>query len=63
MRYTIRIYKETMRKDAMEFGDPYIHSPTQEELKISEREEQARKWKASHSSVRKYRAVISKASF
>ena len=33
---TIRIYKDTMRKDAMKFGDPYVRSPTQQWLKIAE---------------------------
>ena len=37
MRDTIRRYKDTMREDAMEFGDPYVHAPTQQELKIAER--------------------------
>ena len=36
-RDTIRIYKDTMREDAMEFGDPYVRAPTQQELKIAER--------------------------
>ena len=35
-RDTIRICKDTMRKDAMEFGDPYIRVPTQQGLKIAE---------------------------
>ena len=26
-----------MHENAMEFGDPYVHAPTQKELKISER--------------------------
>ena len=36
-RNTIRIYNDTMHKDAMEFGDPYVRPPTQWELKIAER--------------------------
>ena len=34
-RYTIRLYKDEMREDAMEFGDTLFRSPTQQELKIA----------------------------
>ena len=79
-RNTIRLYKDTVREDAMEFGDPNIRALAQQELniaeriaaynscdldkvaRIDEREEQRRKWKAYHRSVRKYHAGISKAS-
>ena len=36
-RDTIRIYKDTMWEDTMEFGDPYVCAPAQQELKIAER--------------------------
>ena len=36
-RDTIRVYKDTMREDAMEFVNPYVCAPTQQELKIAER--------------------------
>ena len=79
-RDTICLYKDMMRKDAMEFGDPFVRAPTQQELNIAERfaaynsagmdkvaridkrEEDRRKWKAYHRSIRKYRAGVSKAS-
>ena len=79
-RAIIRLYKGTMREDAMAFGDSAVHGPTPQELKIGElfaayssgnidkvarideREEQRRKWKAYHRSVRKYHAGISNAS-
>ena len=79
-RDTIRLYRDTMREDAMEFGYPAVRAPTQQELKIAERvaayssgdmdkvariderEEQRRKWKSYHRSVRRYHAGISKAS-
>ena len=37
-RDIIRLYKDTMRKDAMKFGDPLasVHARTQQELKITE---------------------------
>ena len=35
-RDTIRLYKDTMRKDAMELCDSLVRSPTQQELKIAE---------------------------
>ena len=34
---TIRIYKDTISEDAMEFGDPYVRASTQQELNIAER--------------------------
>ena len=34
---TIRLYKDTMREDTMEFSDPGIRASTQQELKIAER--------------------------
>ena len=36
---TVRLYKNTMLEDAMEFSDPLasIHAPTQQTLKIDER--------------------------
>ena len=34
---TARLYKDTMSECKMEFGDPGIRAPTQQELKISER--------------------------
>ena len=34
---TIRLYKDTTREDAMKFGDPLVHAPTQQELNITER--------------------------
>ena len=36
---TVRLYKDTMDEDRMEFGDPLasVRAPTQQELKISER--------------------------
>ena len=38
-RDIIRLYKDTMREDAIEFGDllESIRAPTQQELKIAER--------------------------
>ena len=36
MRDSIRMYKNTMREDAMEFGDPYVRAQTQQKLKIAE---------------------------
>ena len=36
-RETIRLYKNTMRQDAMEFGDPLVCAPAQQKLKIAER--------------------------
>ena len=36
-RYNIRLYKDTMREDAIEFGDPAVRAPTQPELKLAER--------------------------
>ena len=36
MRDTIRICKDTMREDEMEFGDPYVSAPNLQELKIAE---------------------------
>ena len=38
-RYTVRLYKDTMREDAKEFGDPLasVRAPTQQELKIAKR--------------------------
>ena len=35
-RDTIRLYKDTMHKDAMELGDPLVRAATQQELKIVE---------------------------
>ena len=79
-RDTIRLYKDTVREDATEFGDQGIFAPTKQELKIAERfaaynsadmdkvtwiderEEQRRKWKSYHRSIRKYHAGIPKAS-
>ena len=79
-RDTIRVYKDTMREDAMEYGDTLVCALIQQELKIGarifaynagdmnkvaridEREEERRKRKAYHRSVRKYRESISKAS-
>ena len=34
---TIRMYKDTIREDAIELGDPYDRAPTQQKLKIAER--------------------------
>ena len=34
---TIRIYMDPIRYDAMEFGNTYLHAPTQQKLKIAER--------------------------
>ena len=80
-RDTIRSYKDTIRKEAMEFGSSVVRVPIQQELKnveriaaynagdidkvthIDEREEERRKRKAYHRSVRKYRGDISKASY
>ena len=36
-RDTIRLYKDTMLEDAIEFGDPLVRAPSQQELKIVER--------------------------
>ena len=36
-RDTIRLYKDKMCEDAIEFGDPQVHAQTQQELKIAER--------------------------
>ena len=36
-RDTIRLYQNTMRKGAMEFGDPLVGAPARQELKIAER--------------------------
>ena len=36
-RDTIRLYKDTMSEDAMDFCDPDIRAPTQQELKIAGR--------------------------
>ena len=36
-RDTIRLYKDAIRKDAMELGDSLVRAPTQQELKINER--------------------------
>ena len=36
-RDVIRLYKDTMREDAIEFNDPLVRAPTQQELKIAER--------------------------
>ena len=35
-RDTIRLYKDTKRKDPMEFGDSPVRAPAQQELKIAE---------------------------
>ena len=35
--YTIRIYKDTMREDAIEFGVHYVCAATQQKLKIAQR--------------------------
>ena len=37
VRDTIRLHKDTMRKDAMEFIDPLLRVPAKQELKIAER--------------------------
>ena len=36
-RYTIRLYKDNMREDTMEFGEPGARAPTQQEPKIAKR--------------------------
>ena len=36
-RDTTGLYKDTMREDAMELGDPDIRAPTKQGLKIAER--------------------------
>ena len=56
------LYNKSYRKGDMQDGrtvksDPYVMI-----AHIDEREEQYRKWKAFHRSVRKYHAGISKAS-
>ena len=33
----IRVYKDTMREEAMDFCVPYVRAPTQQELKIAMR--------------------------
>ena len=37
MRDTTRLYKDTMREEAMRLGDHLPCAPTQQELKITER--------------------------
>ena len=36
-RYTIRMYEDIMLEDEMELDDPLVRTPTQQELKITER--------------------------
>ena len=36
-RDIFRMYKDNMRENVMEIGDPYDHAPTQQDLKIAER--------------------------
>ena len=36
-RDTIRLYPDTLREDAIEFGDPADRAQTKQELKITER--------------------------
>ena len=36
MRDTIRLYKDMMREDAMEFNCSLVRSPTQQKLKIAD---------------------------